>query len=387
MLDVIVAGLATLALTLRKVEDFAEDLPVRTRRKMGLRGAVSDTALYSLLTRQGETGLAHAVERQVKDGLAAKTIVNDLLPFGVVAIDGKKAWVGNHAAHPLCQRHEREDGSPYWMLFSQMASLVSSSVRPCIYQQFIAGKTNEMASFDSCVRYVDEHFERSIEVYTSDAGATSRHNASVIHDDLQKAYVFALKENQPTVHAAARSRLSTRQTPGDAQLEAAAFTQERARGCDVRRELFRCAVTADDPEVDFAGAKQLWRVRQTALRRDDSGHELERTVEDRYFVTNRVFKAEHALALVRVHWGIENGPNWTLDVIFKEDAGSPCAQGQGAIIVAWLRVLAYNLAAIWRRKQPPQHGEPLTWERCCQLLRDALRGLVCETAEPSPTPV
>lgn len=387
MLDVIVAGLATLALTLREVESFAEDLPARTRRKLGLRGMVSDTALYSLLTRQDEKGLAHAVERQVKDGLAAKTITNDLLPFGVAAIDGKKVLTSKHEAHSLCQRHEPESGSPYWLLFSQMVSLVSSSVRPCIYQQFIAGKTNEMASFERCVRHVDEHFGRSIEVYTSDAGATSRHNASVIHDDLQKAYVFALKGNQPTVHAAARSRLSTRETPGDDELEADAFTQERSCGWDVRRELFRCAVAADDAEVDFAGAKHLLRVRQTAVRRDDSGRELERTIEDRYFVTNRVFKAEHALAIVRTHWGIENGPNWTLDVVFKEDEGSPCARGQGALVITWLRVLAYNLAAIWRRKQPPKHGEPLTWKRCCQLLRDALRGIVGNTEERSPTSV
>jgi hypothetical protein len=33
-----------------------------------------------------------------------------------------------------------------------------------------------------------------------------------------------------------------------------------------------------------------------------------RTIEDRYFVTNRMLKAEKALRLVRLHWGIESAP-------------------------------------------------------------------------------
>ena len=374
MLTLLVGTFATGAATLRAAELLCERTSPKSRRKLGLKSTVSDSALYELMKRQSTDALPQLLVRQVKDALEKKTIRNDLFDCGVLAIDGKQTWVGDHEAHAECQRREYDDGTPYWQVFMQRACLVSSSARPVVHQQSIPGKTNETACFPGIFNFAQENFGRSFEVVTSDAGANSRENAELVHE-AQKAYVFAIKGNQPTVHQAARSRLGCWEAPGDNKLVGEAKTYDRAQGMDVVREIFRIQLDTPDPEVDFAGARQLWRVRQTSTKHDDDGKLVKRSIEDRYFIVNRVFNGERALKLVRLHWGIENGSNWTLDMKLLEDDGSPCEQGQGVVVTAWLRMLAYNLVAMFRSRLPEAHGEVPSWDRAHKFLEDALRGL------------
>lgn len=79
------------------------------------------------------------------------------------------------------------------------------------------------------------------------------------------------------------------------------------------------------------------------------------------------------LRLVRLHWAVENRHNWTLDVVLKEDDRQPCLASRSALeVVAWLRVLAYNVLSSWRARLPLEDRLPVAWERACELLRDAL---------------
>lgn len=375
VLRLMVAGFASAASTLRAVESLGDDLSAKTRKVFGLRSSVSDTVMYRMLEEQDSAGFADAVESQVKQGLESKAIRNDLFPMGVVAFDGKKAFSGSEAVHPLCKWYVPDEGAPYYVLFALKASLVSSSARPCVHQQFIPTKANEMGSFEASFNDVNRRYGKSFEIATGDAGLCSRHNAALVNN-ANKAYLFAVKGNQPTLQRKAMSALGNAKTPGDHELCGEHRTVERYRGGVFTRELFRCRVEADDPEVEFASARELWRVRQTAEWRDDAGLVLKRTVEDRYFVINRTLRSEQALALVRLHWGIENGTNWTLDMVLEEDDRCPCHQGNGVVNVAWLRVLAYNLVAIWRSKLPSRHGEDTSWKRACELLRDAFKLLL-----------
>jgi hypothetical protein len=372
LLALLTAAFATGARTLRAVERLGDEMAGRLGR-LGLRRAPSDTTLYWLLAKQTAHGFGVMLVGQVKEALLRKWIGNDLFPRGgVVAIDGKSVWSGHYPAHRSCRESKGTGHRGDYHVLMQRACLVSSSARPCVTQTTVAPGDGEANTFAKTFGFLLRHFRRSFEFVTYDAGGTSRENAALVHA-AEKAYVFAIKGNQPRVYAAARSRLGSKEGPDDAALTGEARTEERADGAMLRREIFRCAATADDPEIEFAGAKALWRVRQTTSRVLPGGTP-EATVEDRYFITNRVLAAAAALTLVRLHWGIENGPNWTMDMQLGEDAGVPCEKGNGIVIVSWLRLLAYNALSIWRNKLKPTRDEVVAhWERARSTLRDALR--------------
>jgi predicted transposase YbfD/YdcC len=104
------------------------------------------------------------------------------------------------------------------------------------------------------------------------------------------------------------------------------------------------------PEEDFPDARQLVWVRQKREREGGSPK-----VETRLFLTSipsGQLTAEQMLTLVRRHWGIENGPNWTADVVLEEDTASPVLRGKAPLVLSWPRVLAYNLLALVRTPPP-----------------------------------
>ncbi|NOK00688.1 MULTISPECIES: hypothetical protein [Myxococcus] len=153
-------------------------------------------------------------------------------------------------------------------------------------------------------------------------------------------YCFGLKANQPTLHEYAMRVIASKQCPARSR------TKERA----VVRELWTHALAPD--EVDFPGARLLLLVRQQHW--DD---ENKLVVEDyRYFVTSldtTVFNFNQLLRLVRVHWGIENRHNWTLDVVLVEDARQPCRPMRTALeVVAWLWAMAFNLLYCFSARLP-----------------------------------
>ena len=120
----------------------------------------------------------------------------------------------------------------------------------------------------------------------------------------------------------------------------------------------------------MAGVQQMWRVRQQTFTNGTLVVE-----ELRYFVSSippTLLTPSQQLALVRLHWGIENNHNWTMDVAISEDDVQPCQQSRNAIeVVAWLRVLGYNLLAAWRAKADKKDRNPMPWARCMEQLRDA----------------
>lgn len=382
ILNLLVSAMASGSRTLRDVETFCDDSTAQARKALGLKRAASDTATDALLRATSAAQMPSVLERQVKEGLKTKSIVNDDFDEGVVAIDGKKVWVGKFAAHRLCQQHTCDDGRPYWMLFAQRAVLISSSAKPCMGQHFIANKEAETSEFADFFGFLQNHYGKSFEMVTSDAGACSRKNARVIHT-ANKGYLFSLKENQPNLLHETMSRLGSKGTPRDELLEPELKTIERYRGRDVIRELFRVQVEPGDSEIDMAGVRQLWRIRQTQVRRNRHG-KMEREVEDRYFITNRVLSGPKALRLVRLHWGIENNAFWTLDMVLGEDEGSPCQRGEALVVISWLRLLAYNIVSLWRSKLPTRHGDKPSWRRAADLLARVFTDQGCLEPEEAP---
>ncbi len=117
--------------------------------------------------------------------------------------------------------------------------------------------------------------------------------------------------------------------------------------------------------------EEVWQVVQRWEHPDGR-----RTSEVRYFISSMpagTLDSSEKLGLVRLHWGIENGLHWTLDMVLDEDDSQPVQTSRAAVeVVAWLRVLAYNLLSTWRARGPRKEGRPLSWARSMELLRDAL---------------
>jgi predicted transposase YbfD/YdcC len=220
------------------------------------------------------------------------------------------------------------------------AVLVTASSQPCIDQLLIPGKTNEMASLSEFVERLVKSYgtETLFEVVSVDAGMTSAANARFIsRADLR--YVMAVKDNQPTLLSEIQRQCGFGKHKQVQYIRTATTPWENYRGKSVRRELYRSNEIAAWPEWETA--KQAWRVKQTTRNADGN-----LSIENRYFITNLPkdrLSAREILMLVRLHWGVENGCHWTMDVILGEDERVWCTKGKALRMLSWMRLLAYNI--------------------------------------------
>jgi hypothetical protein len=292
----------------------------------------------------------------VKGLFEKKVFSHDLFPMGVLTVDGKSTWTSSRKA--LAGAKESTAGAsktPCWSFSSLRAVFTSSSARPCVDQELIAAKEGESPAFRVVFRRVVEHFSRMFLIVTGDAGMTCWENARLVVD-ARKHYLFALKGNQEKLFSLAQQVL----VPGRASLRA--YTSENRGGVRVDRELFTLTVH-DIPEMDFPGAEQFWCVRQVTYTRDGRSD----AEEVRYFVSSippKLLSPHQQLCLVRLHWGIENGHNWTIDVMLREDDRQPCQASRDSIdVVCWLRIIGYNVLAAWRSRGPKKDKLPQPWRR------------------------
>lgn len=72
------------------------------------------------------------------------------------------------------------------------------------------------------------------------------------------------------------------------------------------------------------------------------------TVESRYYLSSLPGNAAEFAEAVRLHWGIENGLHWVLDVVFRED-DARVRVGHAAENLALVRRLALQLLKQERR--------------------------------------
>ena len=154
-------------------------------------------------------------------------------------------------------------------------------------------------------------------------------------------YVLALKRNHPTLHAAVRAAFADADRgTGPPAVQDHCETVERNGGrterrtCTVLGGSDLCARVADP--AAWPGLRSLIRVR-TERR---SPRRRQRAV--RYYISSRPVEAEALLALVRGHWGVENGLHRTLDMQFREDDGR-LRRGHGPAVMGILRRAALNM--------------------------------------------
>lgn len=354
---------------LRQVEAFTEDLPVGTRRRWGLEKRVSDTTLYRVLEGQHPEGLRQTLRNEVRQLIDRKVIKShELFEKGVVSIDGKCSWSSTDREMPGVRRSEDPTtGLTTSTLMTLRGVLTSSAVRPCLDIEFIAEKTGESPAFRTLLPRICQHFGGQFDIVTVDAGMTCRENALVVRGQ-GKDYLMALKGNQPKLHEMVVPLFeSAAQNPRRC-------TVERRNGARVFRELYTVRFEDLPEEVRFPDASEVWCVRQ--LVEPLEGSKAKATAEVRFFISSMAsgqLTPTQKLNLVRLHWGIENGHHWALDVALQEDDVQPCQSSRSALeVVAWLRAIAFNLISAWRAQRSTGKKMPLSWDRSMQLLRDAI---------------
>ena len=360
LLRLMVVAIACGQRKLREVETLSQSMPPRLRRMVGLRGGgVSDTALYEMLCRTPQVGFQRALLQQVRAELDRKAIRNDLFAQGVVSYDGKCAgWGKGERPNALCQRgFFNYSAQASWRLFALRACLTSSSARPVLDQQFLTSQ-GEATAFGAMFAQDVAKFPRLFRYVTADAGITSVENAATVVS-AGKHYLFALKGNHQWLYRLALDSL--RDVPVDDSYS------QWYRGQLVRRELHRVDVPA---QVGFAGAAQFLSVTTTRI----DAKQTKRS-PSRVFITSvptDELPGRKLMTLVRLHWLIENGANWTADTILDEDSHCPCKTGWGLVVQSWLNLLAYNLLSVFRSRLPKLDGRPPPWRDVLKAVYHAV---------------
>lgn len=235
---------------------------------------------------------------------------------GVVALDGKTLRRSFDRAAGLSPLH--------WV------SAWAVEQRLVLGQVAVDGQSNEITAVPQLLRML------SLEgvVVTADALACQREIATQITAQ-GGDYVLALKGNQSTLFDDVSRFLDD---PAVALARA-----ETTDGDHGRIEERRAALSSDiawlQESHDWPGLKAIGKV---TARRATAGQTSQET---RYFLMSQAFTPERFAAIVRAHWGIENGLHWVLDVTMNEDQMRN-RKDHGPANLALLRRWALNLAKL-----------------------------------------
>lgn len=358
-------GLITNRRSLRGVEELTEWEGGWVRATIGRR--VPDTTLYDLVSGLGPEGLREQLHAQIYGLWRSKALEPVGLPCSVVAVDGKTLLSGRGEAGPdpaVCQVSHPEGRPPYWQLRAVRSCLISAAGCPVIDQLAIPASTNEMGIFPDVFASLEAAFGVMAEVYSMDSGYCSLENATVVAS-ANKGYILALKENQPELLREAERLLGRRRAPE------ASSEWEPYQGKQIRSHLYRSSEMAG--YLEWKHLEQVWRV-DREVRASDSATITER----RYFVTNLHrgrFTPRQTLEVVRRHWMIENGANWTADVVWDEDSKAWCTINHAIQVLGLLRAMAYNLVSHLRSRYLRRRDQKRPWRWWCeQVLFQVLVG-------------
>lgn len=161
-------------------------------------------------------------------------------------------------------------------------------------------------------------------------------------------YVLAVKGNQKNLEQAIKFQLGQ----GHSKVARGKLkTREKSHGRQEQRTYTAMAAPSS--------VTRHWRDAQSIVRvcRETTDGHGKRTKEVRHFLSSVPPRVERLAALIRGHWGIENGLHWSLDVTFNEDQ-SRIRQGHAAENAALLRRLALSVL-----KQDTRYSDSLRCKR------------------------
>lgn len=211
-------------------------------------------------------------------------------------------------------------------------SVWSSQLEVVLGQQQVPEKTNEITVIPALLEVISP----AGTVVTTDALGCQKQVAWAVREH-HAHYLLALKNNHPTLFADVKDVFAYADGLDWTLEHSHTRTTERAHG---RLETRDCRVLS---VPEWLHERECWRDLTSLVRVQATRTVGEHTTEHtRYFLTSLPLDAERALRAARVHWGIENGLHWVLDVAFGEDRSRARLDHAQASWVA-LRHLAVNL--------------------------------------------
>lgn len=340
------AGVMAGCRSLAEVEQLSTAMTPAARGLIGIGRRVPDTTLRDAYVKVEPTALRDCLARQ---GLAAhrrKALTPHLLPFGMVAMDGKATagdgWDDHYAQR---QRHS-SDGGASGVVRTITCCLVSAAARPCLDAVPIPAETNEMGHFATGFTELWGHYGHTglFKLISYDAGGVSLENATLVRSK-GVHYLLGLRGTQPTLLTEARRLLAHLPLT-----QAVAKTVDHTGTGTETRYLFITEEMAG--YLDWVHLKTVIRVHSE--KRDREGRLIEQKPDEveRYYLCSlpRGRLTDDAwLYLIRLHWGVENGCHNTWDKFFREDE-HPWIETdpQGMLVVMLLRRMAYNILTLYR---------------------------------------
>jgi hypothetical protein len=401
VLQLIVAGIASGANSLRAIETRSEQLGCGERGVWGLPDErIADNTMGSLLRIASSNQLRSALHRQVKaehrrGRLEPTRFADDLR---VAAIDGKvlstlwwrdlvdatravlrsstgaarleadfvptpaevRAVFATQFPHVQLMAHD--DGTLYGLVRTHRTTLVSSEAAVCLDVRPIPAVTNEIGAMGAAVEDLRRHYGHTsmIDVITADAGNTSLAVANTILDNGWD-YFLCIKSPHGAVYEEAERLLG-----GPTSKAQVHRTASRRDGVLVVHEVRQIALP--NGYLGWTHARQLVRIVRKTTDKDG-----QTTQGERYYVSSftcRGVPPQEALKLCRHHWRSENDGHWTSDTILGEDARRTVGSRHpdGLLAYAVLRMIAQNILAALRATSLTGDDTRPSWATVCEHI-------------------
>lgn len=238
----------------------------------------------------------------------------------VIPIDGKT----------LKGSYDRGQGKSALHLVSAWAS----EHRLVLGQVKVADKSNEITAIPALLELLD----LAECIITIDAMGTQTEIAAQIYN-AKADYVLALKANHPTLHAQVKAWFEQAIAQG---FEGVNFSYdervEKGHHRIEKRQVWSVPVSQLPPlhnQDDWVGLQTVVMVVRVRHLWNKTTREVQ------FYLTSLESDARKLGLAIRLHWGVENGLHWSLDVTFKEDA-CRVRTGHAPQNLALLRRIALN---------------------------------------------
>lgn len=217
----------------------------------------------------------------------------------VIPIDGKT----------LKGSYDREQGKSALHLVSAW----SSEYRLVLGQVKVADKSNEITAIPALL----ELLALSGCIITIDAMGTQTAIAAQIYE-AKADYILALKANHPTLHGQVKEWFESSIALGfEGVTHSYDERVEKGHHRTEKRQVWCVKVSQLPPlhhQDDWAGLKCIVMVVRVRHLWNKTTREVQ------FYLTSLDCDARKLGQAIRLHWGVENGLHWTLDVTFNEDA-------------------------------------------------------------------